>query len=67
MTKSGIYPFVIRTSVGLDAPLRFKPRPLVAAIQASIMGLGLACASAQAAEIVVTSNRDDNGEGCTLR
>ncbi len=53
------------------APSRFKPRPIVAAIQASViglgLGLGLACASAQAADIIVTSNRDDNGEGCTLR
>lgn len=37
------------------------------AIQASIMMMGLACATAQAADIMVDSRLDDDGLGCTLR
>ncbi len=49
-----------------SAPAHFSRRPIAVAIQASLISLGLACASVQAATITV-DNSGDVGEGCTFR
>jgi len=56
-------------SLPLDQNLRpsLKPSLLSIAVRNSIVLLGMAHASVNAAEITVTSNLDDNGNGCTLR
>lgn len=55
------------TRLSTSAPAHFSRRPIAVAIQTSLLSLSLACASANAADILVTSNLDDNGDGCTLR
>ena len=44
-----------------------KMRPVGIAVRASILSIGMVLGAAHAADISVTSNLDDNGNGCTLR
>ncbi len=65
MSNNKVHEQAYTTTLGVTG--RLIRRPVNLAVTTSLLSMGLALSTANAADIIVTSRLDDNGLGCTLR